>query len=83
MLCDPVPPTSCLFSDLTSVLSLASRARLLKQPWPTVLWVEDLSLFKQQKLLSTPADAAPIIVQLHVFKEHQEIPQLSPVPLQS
>ena len=24
-------------SDLTSVLSMASRARLLKQPWPTVL----------------------------------------------
>ncbi len=62
MLCDPVVPTIGVFSsDLTSVLSMASRARLLKQPWPIVLQVQDLSRFKQEKLLSTPADVAPIV----------------------
>ena len=44
-------------SDLTSVLSMTRRARLLKWPWPIVLWVKDLSGFKQEK----PADVAPIV----------------------
>ena len=39
MPCDPVPeshqPAVCSI-DLTSVLSLASTARLLKGPWPVV-----------------------------------------------
>ena len=33
-----VIPTSGLYSDLTSVLSMASRARLLKRAWPILLW---------------------------------------------
>ena len=46
-------------SDLTSVLSIASRARLLKGP--LCYGVEDWSCFKQEKLLSTPADGAQIV----------------------
>ncbi|XP_039602187.1 odorant receptor 131-2-like [Polypterus senegalus] len=47
--------------DITSFLSMAKRARFLKRPWPIVLQVYDLTRFKQEKLLSTPADVAPIV----------------------